>query len=77
MSAYQFPLQLGLGSRACWHRQPAPLRHPGLQRLSVLLATAFLSERFTRNTCLSSTIAISGSAVIALIGGPAGLTASA
>jgi drug/metabolite transporter (DMT)-like permease len=38
---------------------------------SVLLATAFLGERLTRDTVLGSAIALGGAAVIALAGGPA------
>lgn len=44
---------------------------------SVLLATAFLGERLTRNVVLGSVVAIAGAAVIALAGGPAGISAGA
>src|SRR5882757_6409277 len=44
---------------------------------SVLLATAFLGERLTRNTIAGSVIAIAGAALIALAGGSGGFSASA
>lgn len=44
---------------------------------SVLLATAFLGERLTRNTVAGSVIAIAGAALIALAGGTGGFSVSA